>query len=111
MFWLTLMYAGLGLLMAALSVPMIQRWIKPNPFYGFRTPKAFKSDAIWYEINAYSGRRLFIAGLVIALAAVLFALIPNLPLDLYSILLLLVLVIAMTLTMIQSLRHLNEISK
>lgn len=111
MLWITLLYVGTGLLLAVLAVPMIQRRIKPNPFYGFRVPKAYKNEAIWFEINAYAGVRLLIAGLVIAGAAVVLALIPNLSFDVYSILIAVVLVVAMSIGMIQSFRHLNEIAK
>lgn len=111
MLWISLLYVGTGLLLAALAVPMVQRRIKPNLFYGFRVPKAYKSDAIWYEINAYAGVRLLIGGLVIAVAAVVLALIPNLSFDVYSILIAVVLVAAMSVGMIQSFRYLNEIAK
>lgn len=57
-----------------LAIPMARRKIPPNPFYGFRTPKTFSSEAIWYEANAYSGKALCIAG-VVSLAGLL-ALLP-----------------------------------
>jgi len=108
---LTLFYIGMGVLLSVISIPLIQRRIKPNPFYGFRVPKAYKNEAIWYEINAYSGKRLFLAGIVVVVAAVLFALVPNLTVDVYSTLISIILAIAITIALLQSFRYLNQIAK
>lgn len=101
----------MGLLLAGLSIPMIQRRIKPNPYYGFRVPKAYTSDAVWYEINAYSGKRLLLAGVVITGSALILSVIPGLTVDLYAILLLLVLVIVLGVGLGQSFVYLNQIAK
>lgn len=111
MLLLTLFFIGAGLLLSVISIPMIQRRIKPNPWYGFRVPKAFKDEAIWYEINAYAGKRLFFAGIIIVVAALLFALVPNLTVDVYSTLISIVLAIAITIALLQSFRYLNQIAK
>lgn len=60
-----------GLLFMGLSLPLIQRRVKPNPWYGFRTPKTLSSERIWYLANEYSGRLLFVTGLIVAAAAIL----------------------------------------
>jgi len=53
-----------GLVFVGLSIPMILKKIPPNQYYGWRTPKAFQSEDIWYEINHYSGRDLCLVGIV-----------------------------------------------
>jgi uncharacterized membrane protein len=63
-----------GLLFIAISQPMIRRQVKPNPFYGFRTPKTLSNEDIWYAANEYCGKALTAAGGIMALAAV--ALVP-----------------------------------
>lgn len=73
-----LMYVGFGLLLSVLAIPMILRKIKPNPFYGFRVPKAINNPEIWYEINAYSGYWFFATGLVSAVMAAVVYVLPGL---------------------------------
>jgi uncharacterized membrane protein len=53
-----------GLLFIGLSIPLVLKKIPPNQFYGWRTPKAFQSDVIWYEINRYSGRDMLLMGVI-----------------------------------------------
>ena len=64
-------FTGMGLLCAvvdiscaallmAVSLPVIYRKIPMNAFYGIRIPKAFQSEALWYDINEYGGRQFFL---------------------------------------------------
>lgn len=64
------LFVGVGMLLIGLSIPLVRRRVKPNPLYGFRTPKTFRNERIWYEANAYSGRLLLRLGLVVIVAAV-----------------------------------------
>jgi len=66
-----LFFVATGLLLVALSVPLILRRVKPNYFYGFRTPKTMSNERIWYDANAYAGRALSILGSVYVAACVL----------------------------------------
>ncbi len=52
------------------SIPLIQRRIKPNPWYGFRVPKTLRDERIWYQANAYSGVLLFLSGAITTAAAI-----------------------------------------
>jgi uncharacterized membrane protein len=61
---------GVGLLIVGLSVPLIRRRIRPNRWYGFRTPKTISSERIWYEANAYAGQMLLWAGVIFIAAAI-----------------------------------------
>lgn len=81
---LELLYVGGGLLLALISIPLVQRRIPPNLFYGFRIPRTLNDPRMWYNANAYSGKRLFVVGIVIAIAALFFAQAPNLTLDSYA---------------------------
>lgn len=67
----TLLFLFEGILFMAISMPMIRRQIKPNLWYGFRTPKTLSKPEIWYPANEYSGRSLFAAGMLIALTGLL----------------------------------------
>jgi hypothetical protein len=56
-------HCGIGLVTAAIAVPLILRKVPMNRYYGIRIPKAFKSEDNWYDINAYGGKILLIYGL------------------------------------------------
>jgi uncharacterized membrane protein len=51
-----IMFVCAGVLISGMSVPLILRRVKPNRWYGFRTPRTLSDDRMWYEANAYSGR-------------------------------------------------------
>jgi uncharacterized membrane protein len=54
---------ALGPLLLVLSVPLMLRWIPPNPIYGLRIPATRRDRSVWYDANALSGRHLFLLGL------------------------------------------------
>ena len=63
----------LGSVFIALAVPLIQRRVPPNHWYGLRVPATFSDERVWYEANARAGRELLALGmLVIALEALLY---------------------------------------
>lgn len=57
---------GCAALIIVLAVPLVQRKIKRNRWYGIRIKKAFESDDNWYQINAYAGKRFVLWALVLA---------------------------------------------
>jgi len=67
----TAVFAGTGLLIAALSIPIMLRKIPPNLWYGLRTVETLRDENVWYEANARSGRGGVILGMGIALLALL----------------------------------------
>ena len=59
----------------ALGLPLKKRKVKPNWFYGFRTPATLKDEALWYDVNEKTGTDLVIIGNVLAvLSAAMFGL-------------------------------------
>jgi uncharacterized membrane protein len=104
-----LVYSVGGAVMAAIAIPMVQRRIPPNPFYGFRVPKSLKNPVVWYEINAYSGRRLLVVGLVVAIIAPLLYLIPGLDIDTYAVIIAGVLGVGLTIALVWSFIYLNQL--
>lgn len=54
-----------SLIYILISIPLIKRKIKMNNWYGFRFPKAYKSDENWYKINEFGGRQLLVWGIVL----------------------------------------------
>ena len=66
----SLLFAGVGLLFIALSVPLIKGRVPPNSSYGFRTAKSLSDSEIWYEINRIHGCDLLIAGVLVVFGSV-----------------------------------------
>ena len=102
------MFITSGLILAGLSVPLILGKIPPNGVYGFRVKKTMEHPEIWYPVNAYGGRWLLAVGIGIVLAAVIFANIPGLTLDIYAYCVLAVLVLLLTLAVLATVRFLKE---
>ena len=85
MFWWVVLFAGLGLLMIILAVPMILGIVTPNSVYGFRTKRTLSDPEIWYPANAYAGKWLLAWGvLMMAVAFLLPWLLPDLDEDSYA---------------------------
>jgi hypothetical protein len=82
--FLMLLFVGSGLLLAGISIPLIQRRIKPNYWYGFRTRHTLENPQVWYDVNAYAGRQLLVSGLMTAIAAIGLYLIPCITVDGYA---------------------------
>lgn len=49
-----------GLLIAALAIPLARGRVRPNRFYGVRFPESFQSDEAWFAINRFGGKRLLL---------------------------------------------------
>jgi hypothetical protein len=59
-----------GVILVAVSLPLIYRKVPMNHLYGIRIPRAFESEQRWYDINAYGGRLLARWSLLIILVGV-----------------------------------------
>ncbi len=71
------LFVVLALALVGASVPMILRLVKPNPWYGFRTPRTLGDESLWYAANAYSGRLLLFVGVLWLLAVVGLRFVPG----------------------------------
>jgi len=54
-----------GPLLVLLAIPLWLRLIPPNRFYGVRTRATLADEALWYEVNARSGRDLTLAAALV----------------------------------------------
>ncbi len=68
-------YVGLGILFILLGIPMYAGRVKPNGLYGFRTPKTFSSEPIWYAANRFAGKEIIRAGRTIVVCSTIFLLV------------------------------------
>ena len=78
------LYIFLGILMVVIAIPLILRKVKPNLFYGFRTPFTMSREDVWYDINAYFGRWLLVTGVIFTAASLFFRFIPGISVDAYA---------------------------
>lgn len=82
-----IVYVFAGILTSAVSLPMINRKVKRNYWYGFRLPKTLSSDEIWYPANEFAGKLLFVAGVITTVAAIVLTplgLIPKMGFEIYA---------------------------
>lgn len=98
-----------GLFLAGISVPMILGKIPPNGLYGFRVKKTMENPEIWYAVNTYSGKRLFVSSLIMVAAAACFPFIPGISVDTYSYAVLGVWSVTFGYTIIDSARYLKSL--
>lgn len=108
---LLITYLLIGCLFIAVSVPLIQGRVKPNPWYGFRVRKTLNDPDIWYAVNAYFGRRFAVMGLLIASAGVVLSplgLIPHGGSLVYMFLCHGILVVSLVWVTIDTFRYLNK---
>jgi uncharacterized membrane protein len=67
--WLPLVFVGVGVVFAALGVPLLCGRVRPNFWYGCRTHKTLSDEKIWYAVNRVTGRDLTVGGAIIIAAA------------------------------------------
>ena len=105
---LLLLYTFSGLLLAAISIPLILQKIGPNPWYGFRVKKTLNDPAVWYPVNAYAGKRLLVVGIVSSLSAVLLFFVPGLDVTTYALTFAGIILGGLFVTVIQSIFYLRS---
>ena len=109
MITLLILYAGGGALLTALSVPLIQKRIPPNPWYGFRVRKTLENRDVWYAANVYAGKRLFGSGLATVMGAIALYFVPGLTLDVYALACTVVTFAALAIGIVQSWAYLQSL--
>ena len=60
---------GLSIALILVAIPLALGKVPPNVVYGFRTRATLADEEVWYDANAYFGRRLIVACLCGVLAA------------------------------------------
>ena len=59
-----------GLLVMAISIPLVYNKVPMNQIYGIRFKQSFESQEKWYKINAYGGRQLIVWSIPLILLGV-----------------------------------------
>jgi uncharacterized membrane protein len=63
-------FTVVGTLIILLCIPLTRDRVPRNWFYGMRTPTSLRSDAAWYAINRFGGRRFIAWGVPVVLLGV-----------------------------------------
>ncbi len=106
---LRLLYLFSGILLAVLSIPLILRKVKPNPFYGFRIEKTLDNEEIWYKVNRYTGWRLLVTAIAILVSALALPLIPGISVDAYALACLFVFCVFFFIGLVQAVRYMKTL--
>jgi hypothetical protein len=60
----SLIFAGAGILLSGVGIPLMLGKVPPNSFYGCRTTTTLANPQIWYEANRISGKDFLISGAI-----------------------------------------------
>ncbi|MBI5714568.1 MAG: SdpI family protein [Chloroflexi bacterium] len=108
---LLILYTGAGLLLIILAVPLIQRRVPPNIWYGFRLPQTLNDPEIWYAVNEYGGRGLLWVGIITLVTALGLYFVLNGNVELYASVCASVILGSLLVDVILSLRYLGTLKK
>src|SRR5215204_3572903 len=111
MTFILILYVSLGLLSAALAVPLMRRKIAPNSLYGFRVRRTLEDPKVWYEANAFAGRCLFGFGIVTAIACLALSFLPAIDPVVYAIACLVIVLVGLAVSLILSFRFLGQLTR
>ena len=70
--------------MIGLALPLINKRIGPNLFYGFRVPSTVKDKEKWYPVNAMMGKWLLASALIFLVTALGLYFVPGISVDQYA---------------------------
>lgn len=108
---LLVMYVVFGLLLIGLSIPMLLGKIPPNPWYGFRVPSTLSDPILWYKANRHMARWLLATGIITVVGAIVLYKVPNLTVDTYAWLCLIVFGVPFGCGMVSGFRYLRRIKQ
>jgi hypothetical protein len=104
---LLVLFVSTGLLLTALSVPLILRKIPPNYLYGFRVKATLENEEVWYPANEYAAKRLLWVGLGTVVTAVVLFLLPIRNVGVYASAVGGVVMVGLTVAVVQSFLYLR----
>ncbi len=108
---LLVMFLISGVILVAISIPLINGRIAPNALYGFRVRDTLDDPRTWYKTNTYSGKWLLATGLIFIAVCILAYNIPNISSDTYSLVCLAGFLIPMTIGVFMSWRYMKKVKK
>jgi uncharacterized membrane protein len=65
-----LVFVFIGVVLIVLGIPLLLEKVKPNWFYGFRTPTIVKNKDLWYTVNKQVGKEFIISGIILMIGSI-----------------------------------------
>ena len=106
---LSLVFMAAGVLNIAIALPLLQRRIGSNPWYGFRLPRTINNADRWYAVNAYAARYLLWGGVTTLIAAPIVGLLPGMIPEVYAVAMAAFMVIGPLFSLVLGLRYLRTL--
>lgn len=103
------MFLAVGGALICMSIPLIQRKVAPNRWYGFRVRRTLEDPDVWYPANAYAARRMLWFGIVTMIVAIAAYFVPGLELAAYASIVGVVVAIGLVVVLVQSFAYLRKL--
>lgn len=68
-----------GIVIIAISIPLVLEKVPMNPVYGVRFKKSYESKENWYKINKYGGKQLILWSIPLLIIGVVTLFFPSFP--------------------------------
>jgi uncharacterized membrane protein len=104
-----IIFAGVGAVLVALGLPLAQRRVRPNFWYGLRIPATLADEHAWYEANAVTGRDTIVVGALLVLVVLALPHLLRLPPPVYALVYAAVLLVGTLVSMIRGGRLANRV--
>ena len=72
-----LIFSGVGAVFIALGIPLFQKRVPPNTWYGCRTTKSLSDERIWYAVNRITGQDMILTGILIIMSSLIVFMLRN----------------------------------
>jgi|NGEPerStandDraft_6_1074524.scaffolds.fasta_scaffold189543_2 hypothetical protein len=102
-------FVTVGMVLAAVCIPLILGRIPPNRLYGIRVRKTLEHPEIWYPVNKYGGARLLMSSLLLVMAAIGYTQIPGISIYVYEYAVLTTWIVGCTIGLISSFRYMGRL--
>lgn len=64
-----LIFTGVGMVFIGLGIPLLQRRVPPNAWYGCRTTRTLSDEKIWYAVNQVTGKDMILIGILLVISS------------------------------------------
>jgi uncharacterized membrane protein len=72
-----LIFSGVGAVFIGLGIPLFQKRVPPNSWYGCRTTKSLSDERIWYAVNRTTGQNMILIGILIIISSLIMFIFRN----------------------------------
>lgn len=102
------MYVVFGLMLVLAALPFVACKVKPNLFYGYRTPRTLADESLWYDANCYAARWFAAVGVLVIITALGIGTLDLLSERTYAHTISLLMLLGLAFASLMSVRHLRK---